>query len=150
MARHRKRRRKIGKYGAQPTAKRTVDITAKGLKSRNQPLNAAVPEQPETGTKPAQAKAKQTAAMSSGEVKRPVFTREDKRYMLAFLGISIAITAVYWFIGGRNLFVFPAIFLLSVGTSKFWKGPVRRFAEETANKASGKSGTKRSNTSSAG
>ena len=148
MARPRRRRRKIGKYGAQPTAKRTIDINAKGLKRKNQPLNAAQPESAqETGTKPA--KAKQRTDKARGEVKRPVFTREDKRYLLAFLTISIAITALYWFIGGRNLFVFPAIFLLSVGTSKFWKGPVRRFAEQTAQKATEKSESKTGKTSSA-
>lgn len=110
MARPQRRRRKIGKYGAQPRAKRTVEMTAKGLKSRHQPVNAAASEASQKNNESsAKAKAKQTLDPSTGEARKLVLTREDKRYLLAFFVISIAVTALYWYIGGRNLFVFPAV-----------------------------------------
>ena len=127
----RRRRRKIGKYGARPIAKRTIETNAKGLVRKNPRLESVKQEAAKDTGKKANSKKDDVAT-------RPVFSREDKRYMMAFLGISIAITALYWFIGGRNLFVFPAVFLLSVGTSRFWKGPVRRFAEGASNKVSDK------------
>ena len=127
----RRRRRKIGKYGVQQTPRRTVETNAKGLIRKNQRVDSAQAE-------PTNGNSKKTNGKENEAVRRPVFSREDKRYMLAFLGISIAITAFYWYIGGRNLFVFPAIFLLSVGTSRFWRGPVRRFAEDAKNNVSDK------------
>jgi len=59
-------------------------------------------------------------------------TRKDKRYLLSFLVISLLITIAYWIAGGRNLFVFPAVFCIAVGASRYWRGPVRRFAEKSA------------------
>jgi hypothetical protein len=53
----------------------------------------------------------------------------DKRYLVAFGVLSIAITAFYWWLGGRNLFVFPTLFCLFVGARRFWTGPVRRYAD---------------------
>lgn len=60
----------------------------------------------------------------------PEMSAADKRYMIAFGIISLIITAFYWSLGGRNLFVFPAVFCISVGARKYWAGPVRRFAQE--------------------
>lgn len=59
-------------------------------------------------------------------------TGTDKRYLIGFGIISLLITAVYWWMGGRNLFVFPAIFCLSVGARKYWTGPVRKFADKSS------------------
>jgi len=60
----------------------------------------------------------------------PTMTAADKRYMIAFGIISFVITVGYFWLGGRNLFVFPAVFCISVGARKYWAGPVRRFAQE--------------------
>ena len=57
-------------------------------------------------------------------------TATDKRYLIGFAVLSLLITAVYWWLGGRNLFVFPAIFCLSVGARKYWSGQVRRYADK--------------------
>ncbi len=56
-------------------------------------------------------------------------TQADKRYMICFAILALLITAGYWSLGGRNLFVFPAVFCISVGARKYWSGPVRRFAD---------------------
>ena len=61
----------------------------------------------------------------------PEMSLTDKRYMIAFAVISLIITALYWSLGGRSLFVFPAVFCISVGARKYWAGPVRRFAQES-------------------
>ncbi len=62
---------------------------------------------------------------------RLTLTNIDKRYLIGFAVLSFLITALYWWLGGRNLFVFPAIFCLSVGARKYWSGPVRRFADKS-------------------
>ena len=59
----------------------------------------------------------------------PTLTQTDKRYLIAFTILSLIITAVYWSMGGRNLFVFPALLCISVGARKYWAGPIRRFAD---------------------
>lgn len=56
-------------------------------------------------------------------------SKTDKRYIVAFALLSFFITAGYWWLGGRNLFVFPALFCISVGARRFWTGPVRHFAD---------------------
>lgn len=61
----------------------------------------------------------------------PEMSLTDKRYMIAFAIMSFIITAFYWSLGGRNLFVFPALFCISVGARKYWSGPIRRFAQES-------------------
>lgn len=61
----------------------------------------------------------------------PVMSKTDKRYLFAFAVLSIIITAIYWWMGGRNLLVFPAILCVSVGVRKYWAGPVRRFADNS-------------------
>lgn len=66
-----------------------------------------------------------TRTQSSGHV----MSKTDKRYLLAFGVLSLAITLIYWWLGGRNLFVFPALMCISVGARKFWRGPIRRFAD---------------------
>jgi len=53
----------------------------------------------------------------------------DKRYILAFAIISLLITIGYFWLGGRNLFVFPALFVISVGVRRYWSGPLRQFAD---------------------
>lgn len=58
-----------------------------------------------------------------------VFSNTDKRYLIAFSVLSLIITAIYWNMGGRNLFVFPALICISVGARKYWSGPIRRFAD---------------------
>jgi len=58
-------------------------------------------------------------------------SKTDKRYIIAFALLSFLITAGYWWLGGRNLFVFPALFCISVGARRFWTGPIRRFADNT-------------------
>jgi len=60
-----------------------------------------------------------------------VFSQTDKRYLIAFAVLSLIITAIYWSMGGRNLFVFPALLCISVGARKYWSGPIRRFADPT-------------------
>ncbi len=59
----------------------------------------------------------------------PALSATDKRYMLAFAIMSFLITAGYWSLGGRNLFVFPALFCISVGVRRYWAGPVRHYAD---------------------
>jgi len=59
----------------------------------------------------------------------PVLNQTDKRYLIGFGLLSLAITAIYWSMGGRNLFVFPALLCISVGARKYWTGPIRRFAD---------------------
>ncbi len=59
------------------------------------------------------------------------FSKEDKRYLIAFTILSFIITLFYWNMGGRNLFVFPALLCISVGARKYWSGPIRRFADDT-------------------
>jgi len=53
----------------------------------------------------------------------------DKRYLWAFAILSLIVTAAYWWLGGRNLFVFPALFCISVGARRYWTGPIRQFAD---------------------
>jgi len=60
----------------------------------------------------------------------PELNQTDKRYLLLFTILSLIITALYWWMGGRNLFVFPALLCISVGVRKYWTGPVRRFADD--------------------
>lgn len=60
-----------------------------------------------------------------------VLNATDKRYLLGFTILSLIITAVYWSMGGRNLFVFPALICISVGARKYWTGPIRRFADQS-------------------
>jgi len=59
----------------------------------------------------------------------PTLSQTDKRYLIAFTVLSLIITGIYWSMGGRNLFVFPALLCISVGARKYWSGPVRRFAD---------------------
>ncbi|MBX2838588.1 MAG: hypothetical protein KTR35_17145 [Gammaproteobacteria bacterium] len=77
--------------------------------------------------------AKQTSANptrnSMPDVSSVQFSAVDKRYLVAFAVLSVAITAFYWWLGGRNLFVFPTLFCLFVGARRFWTGPVRRYAD---------------------
>lgn len=61
----------------------------------------------------------------------PALTQTDKRYLIGFAVLSLIITAVYWSMGGRNLFVFPALMCISVGARKYWAGPIRRFADNS-------------------
>ena len=63
------------------------------------------------------------------DIKLPTLSATDKRYMLAFAIMSFLITVGYWSLGGRNLFVFPAIFCISVGVRRYWAGPVRHYAD---------------------
>lgn len=72
-----------------------------------------------------------TTASAGGDVEPKLnFNDTDKRYLIGFAVLSLIITAVYFWIGGRNLFVFPAVFCASVGARKYWKGPIRRFADK--------------------
>jgi len=76
------------------------------------------------------ARAATTAATDTAdEAVLPVLSQKDKRYFIAFAVLSLIITAIYWSMGGRNLFVFPALLCISVGARKYWTGPVRRFAD---------------------
>jgi len=59
------------------------------------------------------------------------WSSRDKKYLLGFAVLSLVLTACYWWMGGRNLFVFPAVFCLSVGARKYWTGPMRRFADKS-------------------
>ncbi len=74
-----------------------------------------------------------TVAGSNAEINQgsplPTLTQTDKRYLIAFTILSLIITAIYWSMGGRNLFVFPALLCISVGARKYWAGPIRRFAD---------------------
>ena len=67
---------------------------------------------------------------NQGESK-PEWNRTDKKYIIGFAILSLLITAFYWWLGGRNLFVFPAVFCISVGARKYWTGPMRRFADKS-------------------
>ena len=82
----------------------------------------------------AKARAKKRIDREAGsavvENKLPEFTQTDKRYLIAFAILSAVITVFYWSLGGRNLLVFPALLCISVGARKYWKGPVRRFADQ--------------------
>lgn len=59
----------------------------------------------------------------------PALSKTDKRYMIGFAVMSLFITIGYWTLGGRNLFVFPALFCISVGVRSYWAGPLRKFAD---------------------
>ncbi len=85
------------------------------------------------------AKARRNAAKASSRAQHATteatssvrtLSTEDKRYMIGFALLSLVITVFYWWLGGRNLFVFPALFCISVGVRKYWTGPIRRFADE--------------------
>lgn len=65
------------------------------------------------------------------EESKPVWSSTDKKYIIGFAILSLLITAFYWWIGGRNLFVFPAVFCISVGARKYWTGPIRKFADKS-------------------
>ena len=58
------------------------------------------------------------------------FSSTDKRYFLGFAVLSLLITIGYWTLGGRNLFVFPALFCIAVGVRSYWSGPLRKFAND--------------------
>jgi len=59
----------------------------------------------------------------------PVLNKTDKRYLIAFSVLSFIITAIYFSMGGRNIFVFPALICISVGARKYWSGPIRKYAD---------------------
>lgn len=67
---------------------------------------------------------------STQDATLPTLSKTDKLYMIGFAVLSFIVTAFYWYLGGRNLFVFPALFCLSVGARKYWSGPMRRFADD--------------------
>jgi len=85
-------------------------------------------------TRRAKARARKNATnikanrIENQELALPVLNQTDKRYLVAFTVMSLIITAIYWMMGGRNLFIFPALMCISVGARKYWTGPVRRFA----------------------
>lgn len=58
-------------------------------------------------------------------------SKTDKRYIIAFAILSFCITVGYWWLGGRNLFVFPALFCISVGVRRYWTGPIRQYADNS-------------------
>jgi len=66
---------------------------------------------------------------SGTESSLPELSDTDRRYLIGFALLSLLITAVYFWLGGRNLFVFPALFCISVGARKYWTGPMRRYAD---------------------
>jgi|GEM_PF-1868963 len=68
----------------------------------------------------------------------PQLTTTDKRYLIGFTVLSMVITAFYWWLGGRNLLVFPAILCISV--VKFVK-----FVKFGAYRSGSKRGTAKSN-----
>lgn len=67
---------------------------------------------------------------ANAETKPIILSKTDKRYLIGFTVFSLIITAIYWSMGGRNLFVFPALLCMSVGARKYWTGPIRRFADQ--------------------
>lgn len=68
---------------------------------------------------------------SDEAAKMPQMSPIDKRYLIGFAVLSAVITVFYWWLGGRNLLVFPAVLCISVGARKYWKGPIRRYAEQS-------------------
>lgn len=130
-----RRRQRIGKKGPRAVGKpkELMPLTAKGRTSRavSTASSAATTATEDAYNNGSTSKTKSGSGRNGNGEIRPIFSAEDKRYIFCFLAISVALTAFYWYLGGRNLFVFPAIFLISVGTGKFWRGPVRRFAEKT-------------------
>jgi len=68
------------------------------------------------------------ASSKASVAELPMLNQNDKRYLVVFTVLSLIITLLYWWMGGRNLFVFPALLCISVGVRKYWAGPVRRFA----------------------
>ncbi len=75
------------------------------------------------------AKHAETSVNTTQEQSITKLSKTDKRYIIAFGVMSFFITAGYWWLGGRNLFVFPALFCISVGARRYWTGPVRQFAD---------------------
>lgn len=71
-----------------------------------------------------------SGAVNSNNESQIVLSEKDKRYLIAFTVLSLIITAIYWSMGGRNLFIFPALLCISVGVRKYWTGPIRRYADQ--------------------
>ncbi len=93
---------------------------ARKISTRNKALNAT------------SAASAPTAIGRGADESKLIFNSTDKRYLIGFAVLSFVITAIYFWIGGRNIFIFPAIFCASVGARKYWNGPVRRFAEKAS------------------
>lgn len=140
-----RRRQRIGKKGprAAGKVKESKPLTAKGMASIAASTDgSAIASASDESSGPigrffdpsasgSKNRSVRRSGRSDSKEGKLVLSAKDKRYIFCFLAISLALTAFYWYIGGRNLFVFPAIFLLSVGSSRFWSGPVRRFAEKS-------------------
>lgn len=59
----------------------------------------------------------------------PAFSATDKLYLIGFAIFSLIITAVYFWMGGRNILVFPAVLCICAAFRKFWTRPMRRLVD---------------------
>jgi len=48
------------------------------------------------------------------------FNSKEKRLLAIFAVITALVTIWYWSLGGRNIFVFPAIICIGLGVQKVW------------------------------
>lgn len=73
--------------------------------------------------------AKAGSHASTTEVVLPAFSSTDKLYLIGFAIFSLIITAFYFWMGGRNILVFPAVLCICAAFRKFWTRPMRRLVD---------------------
>ncbi len=73
--------------------------------------------------------AKSGARASATESALPALSATDKHYLIGFAIFSLMITAVYFWMGGRNILVFPAVLCICAAFRKFWTRPIRQIVD---------------------
>ena len=48
------------------------------------------------------------------------FSRKEKKVLAVCAAITVLVTIWYWTMGGRNIFVFPALICIGLGMQKIW------------------------------
>ena len=48
------------------------------------------------------------------------FSRKEKKAIAVFAALTVLVTIWYWSMGGRNIFVFPALICIGLGMQKIW------------------------------
>jgi len=59
----------------------------------------------------------------------PSLSATDKHYLIGFAVFSLIITAVYFWMGGRNILVFPAVLCICAAFRKLWTRPIRQLVD---------------------
>jgi len=76
-----------------------------------------------------QADAKQGRSAINAASPLPALSATDKAYLLGFAIFSLIITAIYFWMGGRNILVFPAVLCICAALRKFWTRPIQQLAD---------------------